>query len=153
MRWTSSDMDMYMKEKEYVDTAVIPMLPVSFGSDMKQAASMAEFIALLTNQLERQFRGRLVLLPGYTYFKNDSEKSLEGVKNWERELGKDQFKHVFIVTADTEWKKHERNLSSSLIWLPSIPLEHMDENYKVSIIEDQVKQLMHLFIQKWRESE
>ncbi|MDZ5473247.1 YpiF family protein [Bacillus sp. 31A1R] len=154
MKWVSQDIDMYLKSKEYVDTAVLPLLPVSFNDDIKQSVSMTEFITLLSIQLERQFRGRLVMLPGFSYMKSQSmDKLVEDIKGWEEELLKQGFKHVFLVTSDSEWKKSEGELQGELIWLPSIPLEHMDENYKVSILEDQVKQLLNLFVQKWQVSE
>ena len=63
MKWVSQDIEMFLKEKQYVDTAVLPLLPVSFGDDIKQSVAMTEFISLLSVQLERQFRGRLIMLP------------------------------------------------------------------------------------------
>lgn len=154
MKWVSQDIDMYLNAKEYVDTVVLPLLPVSFEQDIKQTVSMTEFISLLSIQLERQFKGRLIMLPGFPYLKSSSEdKLLADVQQWENELLTHDFKHVFYVTSDSEWKKREEHLQGSLIWLPSLPLEHMDENYKNSILEDQVKQLLNLFVQKWQVSE
>ena len=58
--------------KEYVDTAVIPLIPVSFGDENEtSAASMSEFITLLSTLLERQFTGRILLLPPFTYLTED----------------------------------------------------------------------------------
>lgn len=89
MKWVSKDMDMYLGAKEYVDTVVLPLLPISFGDDLKQTASMTEFISLLTIPLERQFKGRLMMLPGYTYLKSDSDDSrLQVIKHWETEFKK-----------------------------------------------------------------
>lgn len=154
MKWVAKDIDMYLGAKEYVDTVVLPLLPVSFGEDIKQTASMTEFISLLSGQIERQFKGRLFMLPGYTYMKNNSEeKLLEYVKGWEEEFIKQGFKHVFYVTSDSDWKTREDNLQGSLIWLPYLPLEHMDENYRNSILDDQVKQMINLFIKKWQGDE
>jgi hypothetical protein len=154
MKWIPQDMEIYMKSKEYVDTIVLPLLPVSLGDDVKQMASMSEFITLLSIQLERQFRGRLVMLPGYSYLKSSSEdKLVSDLKDWETELDGAGFKHVFYITSDSRWKTVEDQLNGGLIWLPSLPLEHMDENYKTSILEDQVKQLLSLFLQKWQTGE
>lgn len=151
MRWISQEIDMFIKSKEYVDTAVLPLLPVSLGDDMKQAAAMSEFITLLSIQLERQFRGRLLMLPGYSYLKSAAEdKLVSDVKGWEAELLSQGFKHVFYLTSDSAWKSVEHQLEESLIWLPSLPLEHLDENYRNTILEDQVKQLLNLFMQKWQ---
>lgn len=154
MKWVAKDIDMFIGAKEYVDTIVLPLLPVSFGDDIKQTASMTEFISLLAGQIERQFKGRLLMLPGYTYIKNNSEeKLLEYVKEWEEEFIKQQFKHIFYVTSDSDWKSREDELQGSLIWLPYLPLEHMDENYRNSILDDQVKQMINLFIKKWQGDE
>lgn len=154
MKWISQDIDMFLKEKQYVDTAVLPLLPVSFGDDIKQSVAMTEFISLLSVQLERQFRGRLIMLPGYAYLKPASEESLiSGLGQWESELKAQGFKHIFLLTSDSMWKTFEDRLEGGLIWLPSLPLEHMDENYRNSILDDQVKQLLNLFVQKWQNGE
>ncbi|MFE8695672.1 YpiF family protein [Cytobacillus sp. FJAT-53684] len=154
MKWISQDIEMYLKSKEYVDTVVLPLFPVSFDDDIKQTVAMTEFISLLSVQLERQFRGRLVMLPGYSYLKSTAEdKLVSDVKDWETELLAKGFKHVFYITSDSSWKAIENKLEGGLIWLPSLPLEHMDDNYKNSILEDQVKQLLNLFLQKWQTAE
>lgn len=46
----------------------------------------------------------------------------------------------------------ENQLSGSLIWLPALPLEHLNDSQKISMIESQVKQLLKLFTQKWQEN-
>lgn len=154
MKWVAKDLDMYLSAKEYVDTIVLPLLPVSFGDDIKQTAAMTEFISLLSVQLERQFKGRLLMLPGYSYIKSLAEdKLINNVKDWEAEFLQQEFKHVFYVTSDSDWKTREDKLSGSVIWLPYLPLEHMDENYRNSILEDQVKQMINLFIKKWQKDE
>jgi len=154
VKWVSQDLDMFLGAREYVDTAVLPLLPVSFGGDIKQAVAMTEFIQLLSIPLERQFKGRLIMLPGYSYMKSSrKEKLLEDVIEWEKELFNNDFKHVYYVTSDSFWKPLENDLKGGLIWLPSLPLLGMDESYKNTLLEDQVKQLMQLFMQKWQENE
>jgi hypothetical protein len=154
MKWIPQDIDMYLKSKEYVDTAVIPLSPVSFGDEMKQSAAMTEFTGLLTSYLERQFTGRLLLLPAFTYFKNvGEEKVIADIREWEINLKNSDLKHIFYVTSDSNWKMREDKLEGSVIWLPTLPLEQMDNKQRISILEDQVKQILHLFIQKWREGE
>jgi hypothetical protein len=150
MKWSPQDMDMFIKAREYIDTVVIPLYPISFGDDAKQTANMVEFITLLTNQLEKQFKGRLILLPGYTYLKEqDPNKWVSDLKHWENALEKEEFKHVFYVTSDIDWKMHENQFAGSLLWLPALPLDQMDEKSKNSIIEDQIKQLINLFVARW----
>lgn len=152
MKWIPADIEMYKKSAEYVDTMVLPLLPVSFDEDMQQYATMTEFVSLLTGQLERQFKGRIFLLPGYSYIKNNSG-NLDALLAWEKDLLDKHFKHVFYVTSDSDWKQFEDQLNGSLLWIPSLPLDKMEDHQKVSIIEDQVNQLLTLFIRKWRENE
>lgn len=154
MKWNPQDIDVYTQSKEFVDTALVPLLPVTFGDEMKQAAAMAEFINLLTMQLERQFRGRLLLLPGFTYLKSlEEDKLANNLARWENEILSQGFSHIFYVTSDIEWKSREKQLSGSLLWLPTVSFGTMKEQEKMAVIEDQVKQLLSLFIQKWRQKE
>ncbi|MBU8879087.1 YpiF family protein [Bacillus sp. FJAT-29790] len=154
MKWNSQDIGMFIKSKEYVDTVAIPLLPVSLGDDIKQTAAMSEFITLLSVQLERQFRGRLLMLPGYTYLKSTNEdKLVSDIRAWESELFAKEFKHVFYITSDSGWKAVESELEGDLIWMPSLPLEHIEESSRASILDDQVKQLLTLFMQKWQSAD
>ena len=72
---------------------------------------------------------------------------------WEQEFLENGFKYVYYVTSDIDWKKMENNLKGSLIWLPTLPLQQMDEQYRNTILEDQVKQLFDLFVQRWQNDE
>jgi hypothetical protein len=153
LKWVSKDIDTYIKAKEYVDTAIIPLCSVSFGDEMKQSATQAEFITLLTNLLERQFTGRTVLFPPFTYLKSQSEEiDVNRLINWENHIVKNEFRHIFYMTSDSDWKLHESKLSGSVIWIPALPLEQMEESQKVSLVDSQVKQLLNLFTQKWHEN-
>ncbi|WP_147533778.1 YpiF family protein [Bacillus marasmi] len=155
MKWNPEDVEIFQKAKEYVDTAVIPLLPVTFNSgEMGQAAGMSEFITLLSGQLERQFKGRIFLFPGHAYLKEEvEEKLLEDLLKWESKLLENGFSHVFYLTSDYLWKSVESRLSGSVIWLPAIPMETMQEAQKVSVVESQVKQLLMMFTEKWNKNE
>jgi hypothetical protein len=153
MKWVSKDIETYSTAKEYVDTAVIPIYSVSFGNEMKQSASNAEFITLLTTYLERQFTGRLLLVPPFTYLKSDNQEDiLQQLKKWEENIEKSEFKHIFYITTEIDWKNFEKELTGSLIWLPSLPLEHLNDSQKITMVESQVKQILSLFTQKWHEN-
>jgi hypothetical protein len=154
MKWNSEDIDIYMNSKEYVDTIVLPLYPVSLDDQMKKTAEMTEFITLLSAQLERQFKGRLIMLPGFTYLKSrNGDELYNDLLKWEQEFIENGFKHIYYVTSDSDWKIFETTFKGSLIWLPTIPLQQMDEQYRNTILEDQVKQLFSLFVQRWQTSE
>ncbi|HEY2420876.1 MAG TPA: YpiF family protein [Neobacillus sp.] len=153
MKWTPKDVGIFMDAKEYVDTAVIPLYSVSFEDEMKQSAATSEFLSLLTTHLERQFTGRILLFPPFTYLKkNNSEIVINELKNWESYIEASEFKHIFYITAESEWRLHEQKFTGSIVWLPMIPHEIMDESQKLSIVESHAKELMNLFTQKWQEN-
>ncbi|MCM3453496.1 YpiF family protein [Heyndrickxia oleronia] len=150
MKWNGKDIDLYLKEKQFIDTAVVPLLPIAIGSEMKQAASQGEFIELLSLHLERQFKGRLLLFPAFTYLNTlEDHQQMDMLLNWEVKLKESGFAHIFYITSDISWREQEKT-EGKLIWTPSIPLEHMEEQYKHSILEDQVKQLINIIVKQWQ---
>ncbi|MGE6258828.1 YpiF family protein [Heyndrickxia sporothermodurans] len=150
MNWNGKDVELYLKEQQFIDTVVVPLLPISFGTEMKQAASQGEFIDLLCMHLERQFKGRMLLFPAFTYLTNlDHDQKLDMLQSWEVKLKESGFSHIFYLTSDSSWRDQDK-LKDQVIWLPSVPLEHMEEQYKHSIIEDQVKQLINIIVQQWQ---
>jgi hypothetical protein len=153
MRWTPQEIETYLNAREYIDTAVVPLMSISFGDEMKESAALTEFITLLSNHLERQFTGRLVLFPPFTYLKMEgNERALNELKNWETNIEKSEFKHIFYITSESNWKMHEEKFAGSFIWIPALPLENLTDSQKHSMIDSQVKQLLNLFIQKWHEN-
>jgi hypothetical protein len=151
MKWTEADIALFEKEKEYVDTAVLPLVPISMTSSMKTIVSMGEYISIISNELERQLKGRLLLLPAYTYL-NSEEQAIktDRLKKLEQELHEGGIKHIITLTADVEWKQVEEEISSALLWMPAIPLEHMDEQYKMETVSAQVKQVLQFVTNTWQ---
>ena len=151
MNWNGKEIELYLKEKKFIDTAIVPLLPVGFGEDMKTFAAQGEFISLLSMHLEHQFKGRLLLFPGFTYLKSEDKASAEKrLSEWRNEMKESGFQYVFFLTSDSDWKFSDEELDRSLMWLPSIPLDNLDEKYKHSIMEDQVKQLLNVIVKKWQ---
>ncbi|NQD66283.1 YpiF family protein [Bacillus haikouensis] len=152
MNWNVKDIEVFETEKEYIDTAVIPMIPIDFIKNIKSSAAQTEFISLLTFHLERQFKGRMIITPPFTYLMGSNEGNVGEVREWDARMKESGVKHVFFLTSDSDWKKTEEAFNDQLIWIPSIPLEHLDEQYKHSIMEDQVKQLLNVIVQKWQKN-
>ncbi|MGM0845952.1 MAG: YpiF family protein [Bacillota bacterium] len=151
MNWNGKEVETYMKEKKYIDTAIIPLLPVGFQEEMKSFAAQGEFISLLSMHLEHQFKGRLMLFPPFTYLNSEEKGSAEKrLEEWREAMIDSGFQYVFFLTSDSDWRFSSELLQRSLMWLPSIPLDNMDEKYKHSIMDDQVKQLLNVIVKKWQ---
>lgn len=148
MKWTEEDVIMYQKAKEYIDTAVIPLLPVSFSGDMNQSAASNDYLTVLTHELEKQYKGRILLLPPVIY-PADTKEAAGLVKPWTELLNNQGFAHRFLLTSDIMWKRHEQSLDADLLWMPSLPIASMERGQARQMIADQVRQLAELFTLAW----
>ncbi|AZV63738.1 YpiF family protein [Peribacillus frigoritolerans] len=149
MKWTAKDLDMYMQSKEYVDTVLIPLVPLSFKGQMKQTGSMNEFLTILSLEIEKQMKGRILLLPTFHYLSDEMDK-VERLKRWANEVKENNFEHVFFLTSDFEWKKEERELENNLVWIPAIPLEGLEIEQAREMINQQVLQILDIFSYNWK---
>lgn len=149
MNWNAKDMDTYLQQVEYIDTLLIPLLPiVTERENMKSSSSSTEFLMHLSTYIETQFKGRIMLLPPFTYTQStDLEVMGETLTE---DLDLTEFKHIFYITTDRNWTTVE--VKGELIWLPSLPLESMDKQLRQSIIEDQLRQVLPVMTKKWSES-
>lgn len=151
MKWQLKDINMYLQSKEYVDTAIIPLVPVTWHDQMLTDVSAGEFTNILSAELENQLKGRIVLLPPFTYLKSEVMAGREErITNWLDLLKADGIEHIHLLTSDVDWKTAQVSFSDQIIWMPAIPLGDMDENHKLSVLEDQVKQLLQIVTNKWQ---
>jgi hypothetical protein len=151
MKWMTTDVDLYLQSTEYVDTVIVPLIPISIGKQMKNVVLFGEFITILSNEIERQFKGRVFLLPPYTYLTdNVLEEEFTRLEKWRESIKEKGFKHVLFLTSDEVWKRFESELGSSLILVQSVPLEHVESKYKQQIITDEVQAIVPLILKAWR---
>lgn len=154
MKWQAQEVDRYLQAKEYVDTAIIPLLPISWDKEIKSTVQMGEFILLITDELERQFKGRVFQFPAYTYLKTeDTEAKLKKLNDIDDHLKSNGFSHALYLTSDIEWKQVEAEMKDTLLWIPSIPLEHLDQKFKVETVTNQIKQIFPMITNKWQKKE
>ncbi|HLU22647.1 YpiF family protein [Lederbergia graminis] len=152
MNWTAKDVEVFLKEREYIDTAIIPLVPISFTESMRRVVEQGEFIDLLSLHLERQFKGRMLVIPPFTYMGEPDLKKVE-LQQWAQQAITSGFSHVFFLTSDKKWKQHEEELTGKVIYVPSIPIKDMDEHYKHSMMDKQLNNIMDDIIEGWQLSE
>ncbi|MGN9864993.1 YpiF family protein [Bacillus swezeyi] len=146
MKWNAHDADVYLSAKEYIDTAVIPLISVQLGEQFKAAVSKGEFTSILAEELERQLKGRVYLFPPYTYLQAD-EKSVKDIADL-KEMSDKHFRHTVFLTTDEKWKQVLKG-EQKLLWIPAIPLEHMKDSLKQKLLEDQIEQILNILLQYW----
>ncbi|MHA6259649.1 DUF2487 family protein [Sporosarcina sp. CAU 1771] len=149
MNWIAKDMDTYLQQKEYIDTLIVPLLKIETKPEqMKNSSSSAEFLMHLTTFIETQFKGRIMLLPPFSYTQT-TDLDILG-QTLSKDFSEMAFKYVFFLTTDSAWTGID--MQGEMIWLPSIPLESMDTQLRQSIIEDQLRQVLPRFTKKWAEA-
>ncbi len=151
MKWEAADIQTFIEAREYVDTALVPLYGVSFAGGMSKSASGVEFISIISQQIEKQFKGRLLLMPGITYCHDwTDEDKVKCISQWRSTLKKEKFPHIFFLTVDEEWKLYAEQMDSSLIWTPLIPLENVEEKYKKTIMDEEISNILNIIIRNWK---
>ena len=148
MKWNAKDAETFIEAKEYVDTALVPLIPITFREQMKQLTSSSDFIGILSMEIEKKFKGRILLTPTF-YYVNGNEQKVDELQNWVMELHHEKFKHIYFLTSDINWKKDEKELHGSLLWIPSISLEILDIEQVRVLINQQIKQIIDIFTSDW----
>ncbi|WP_242217318.1 YpiF family protein [Bacillus cereus group sp. BfR-BA-01380] len=149
MKWAVADVVQYEKTREYIDTGIIPLLSISFEKEMKTAAVEGEFISTLTRELEREYKGRVFLLPAFTYVEGAYASERQRLRDWTNYLKEKGLQHIALITSDFSWKEIEYDLTEQLFCLPALPLEQLSDQAKREIIHAQIKNIMEILTEKW----
>ncbi|SDJ67600.1 DUF2487 family protein [Sediminibacillus albus] len=152
MQWNKQDLGQYLTAEEYIDTLLIPLVPISLatGEDMVKGAGQMETTNIFVKEMEKQYKGRIFLLPIYSYLSSpDLEAEAVRLNKWVENACQRPFRHVFFFTFDHQWKKQERLLSGNLLWLPSIKADDIQSKETKAVVNDQVSQLTELIKSYW----
>lgn len=142
MLYNYRDLRVLKDEIEFVDTAIVPVVSVDFDGNLLHHANNLELIQLVTIQLEKQLKGRLMITPPLTTVAGDVS-SLETYKNQLMEYG---FKIIISLSFDTHEIDGVHNVK-----VKSIPISDMDNEMKISIINDEVKTVIKQIIGVWNQ--
>ncbi|CAM3720135.1 YpiF family protein [Alkalicoccus chagannorensis] len=148
MKWTNADADLYQKAKEYVDTAVIPLVPAAGGKKLEESIMMGEFVEHLTDYLERQYKGRVFLLPSFTYLRGETGAA-DRLREWTYHFEEEGFQHFLFVTADMAWRQERMEDAGELVWLPAFDVSGLDGAQRRQAVEQQAQQIIPLMTGKW----
>lgn len=150
MKWIVADAKQYEQAREYVDTAVIPLLSISLIEKMQNVVMEGEFLTVLTNELEREYKGRVLLLPAFTYVEIAKENERKRLQEWTSYLREQGLKHVIYVTSDSNWKTVEEEFSGHLFYSPVFPIVQLSDQAKREVIQTQMEPITELLTEKWK---
>jgi len=149
LKWIVKDVEQFEQAREYVDTGVIPLLSISAAKEMKMVVEQGEFIELLSMELEREYKGRVLLLPAFTYIVESQKNEKGRLQEWTNHLRSEGFKHIAYVTSDFSWKEDIKELQGDLFWFPSLALEQFSDQAKREVIHAHIKNIMVMLEEKW----
>lgn len=146
MKWVPKDITMYKHAKEYVDSALLTAVPLSFNEEMEQSAVMNEFMTGLNFELEKQFKGRILIIPQLVYLEDEGNR-VDLVKPVTTVLRKKGFKHVFLLTSDEEWSV-EQELEAEVFLIPLLDPETEDGEVRV-MAKERAQEIGESFKEIW----
>jgi hypothetical protein len=154
MKWLAEDLDVFQREKEYIDTVLIPLVPIKWGDQMGSVAREGRFSLILAELLERELKGRVILSPPFTYLKSDSlEETKHTLKRWLREIQGAGVKYIVTLTSDVDWKtglSEPQGEGVETIWLPAVPVDHMTPQHQQDFLDETVGNLLKQMAQFWQ---
>ena len=149
MKWTAKDVDMYQRAKEYIDTVCVPLVPITFGDQMKRLTSSSDFITILGMEIEKKFKGRIFLTPAFYYVSGDKKKS-DSLQVWLEELKHAGFKYIYFLATDHSWEIEEKNLTGSFLYISDFSKEQLEMDQAQELIKQQSQIMIDIFIDKWK---
>ncbi|WP_411841813.1 DUF2487 family protein [Salinicoccus sp. HZC-1] len=138
--YNQKDLKVLKDEIEFIDTAVIPFAAMDMNDKAPVHAGNLELLQIVSVQLEKQFKGRLLITPPMMTV--GEETSL--LYSYASQLKSYGFKRIIVLThihADLE--------DLDKIKLNEIPLENMSDDMKMEMINDEVKTVMKSVISIW----
>lgn len=152
VKWRKNDMEQYVEAKEYIDTVIIPLIPFQMAKDqeLSKDSFQNEALALFLTEMEKELSGRLLLTPNYHYIKaSDLEQEKDRLNLWVANVQEQPFKHIFFITFDSQWKKVEKDLEGTLIWLPGFPTSDLISKEVQQMVRGQVSEISELIRSYW----
>ena len=148
MKYQSIDTELFINSREYIDTVIIPLNPVTFDDGFGQTVSSYEFMTLLTYELEKELKGRLFLAQSLPYIKSSTvEEKLQLLSIWLDYYKGEGFTHIQFLTTDSKWTTIGQG--EHVVWIPAIPIDKMPPEAVKSVISEQTKQLAGILTESW----
>lgn len=97
MKWSSKDIQVYQKEKTYIDTVLIPLMPLAFQKEQTKAVLASEYIESISMELERMYQGRILLSLPFTYYSGEKRRKSESIRIVDRGLERRWSKTYIII--------------------------------------------------------
>ncbi|MGE6464221.1 DUF2487 family protein [Alkalihalobacillus sp. NPDC078480] len=148
MKWTTKDIQVYQKEKAYVDTVLIPLMPLGFQKEQTKTVLASEYIESISLELERMYQGRLLTSLPFTYLSSEKvEDRVNRLESWIESWKKDGAKHILLLTSDSNWR--DVDVLERIEWVPAIQLHGLSAKDRANLSADVARDLSSILTKKW----
>ncbi|WP_414046380.1 DUF2487 family protein [Macrococcus equi] len=139
MLFNHQDLKLLQEQLEYIDTVIVPIVPVDYSKHLLDIADHYEMIQYVVMNVEQQFKGRLLVIPPVQILEQQ-----DGIDLLEQQLLNYGFKNILFVTPQ-KFILEKENVHKINI----LPLETLDDQMKQEFVQDNTKALMRAIIHLW----
>lgn len=151
MLWNREDLNQYKEAKEYIDTLLIPLIPFTFEDDeeLSKKAYQGEVVRIFTQEIEKEFKGRIVLTPDYYYLSKLFKEEINRLSDWIENMKTQPFEHIFFFTFDSRWRKYEKEMDGTVIWLPGMASGEESREETQKAVKSQLSDIKEFIRSYW----
>lgn len=145
MNWIEEDIRLSIGQSEFIDTAIIPITKISWGVQAIRHSNTKMYLDKVRQILEKKYRGRIIVFPTLFYCE-DSTMLTNFIQPLLRQLTTEEVKYKFLLTTDSEIN------FENTIYIPNLPIEKLDDENQMIMLNAQVEEIMNNIIRIWNES-
>ena len=155
MKWNRHGIETFVSEKEFIDTALIPLIPLDLQQDPSKAALQGEYITILAEEVEKQLTGRVMLLPPYPYKKNAGsvDALVAELNEWNTYYHDVGMINTIYLTCDEDLAELNVVSKARVIWMPMVPLNHLEARQAKGMIREQASQVLPKIMKIWQRNQ
>jgi hypothetical protein len=149
MKWELASIDRYTEAKEYIDTALIPLIQVKLEDDLKFALADSSWVLGVAGSIEEQLTGRVMLFPQTSYTGHEEEEHLLSTLNtYALHIEQCGFKNVIFLTHNNSWEAKSGQLPAKILAIPREKPDSLD--FSTGEIEEYAQNIVPRIIGFWK---
>jgi hypothetical protein len=146
MKWDLVSVEKYISAKGYIDTAIVPLIAIELGANMKESVLEAEALIGVVEYIEEQLMGRVLLFPPFSYIKQGEVQMLSAINQFTEYLESNGFKSAVWVTYDISMKRVFEESKGKMVYIdqkPSVDTQNKAQYRKIG------ERMLPSFIKFW----
>lgn len=149
MKWELASINRYIEAKEYIDTALIPLIQVKLKDDLKLALADSSWVLGVAGSIEEQLTGRVMLFPQASYTGHEEEEHLiANLNTYAIHIEQCGFKNVIFLTHNNSWEAKAEQFIAKILPVPRETPDSLD--FSVGEINDYAQKIVPRIIGFWK---